>query len=176
MCLFLIRGEADTRTLRHVADTSNQLWEEHADWWIEGFTDGADPEYEEQILPLAAHELAGARRVLDIGCGDGRLVSAAATQFGCRGIGVERDGDLVELARELVRSGGVDDLVTIEHGDARSVDLSDVTVALVFEFVLFVLPALGEGATGGVVAWAFDVVAAVGASAVPCGAGAPSSR
>ena len=37
----------------------DDLWETHADWWISGFTDGADPEYEEQILPLAAAELAG---------------------------------------------------------------------------------------------------------------------
>jgi hypothetical protein len=29
------------------------LWEQHAGWWQEGFTDGADPGYEEQILPLA---------------------------------------------------------------------------------------------------------------------------
>ncbi len=82
---FPARGEVHTRTLRHVADTSNQLWEEHADWWIEGFTDGADPEYEEQILPLAAHEIAGARRVLDIGCGDGQVSRLAAAN------GVEDD-------------------------------------------------------------------------------------
>ena len=49
------------------------LWEDHAGWWIDGFTDGADPEYEEQILPLAAAELSGAERVLDVGCGDGQI-------------------------------------------------------------------------------------------------------
>jgi hypothetical protein len=38
------------------------LWEEHADWWIDGFTAGVDPEYEEQILPMAAAGLAGARK------------------------------------------------------------------------------------------------------------------
>jgi hypothetical protein len=32
---------------------SDDLWERNAAWWITGFTDGADPEYEEQILPLA---------------------------------------------------------------------------------------------------------------------------
>ena len=41
--------------------TSRELWEANARWWIDGFTDGADPEYAEQILPLAAAELAGAR-------------------------------------------------------------------------------------------------------------------
>ena len=27
-------------------------WDEHADWWQREFTEGADPEYVEQILPL----------------------------------------------------------------------------------------------------------------------------
>ena len=107
MCLFLIRGEADTRTLRHVADTSNQLWEEHADWWIEGFTDGADPEYEEQILPLAAHELAGARRVLDIGCGDGqvsRLAAANGIEDDVTVIGIDPTWNCLAVASK--RGGG----------------------------------------------------------------------
>ena len=39
---------------RSLAPVSDDLWEEHAAWWIDGFTGGADPEYEEQILPLAA--------------------------------------------------------------------------------------------------------------------------
>ena len=47
------------------------LWERHAKWWQDEFTDGADPEYEEQILPLVDRHLAGARRVLDVGCGEG---------------------------------------------------------------------------------------------------------
>ena len=35
------------------------LWEQHARWWQDEFTDGADPEYEEQILPLVDRHLAG---------------------------------------------------------------------------------------------------------------------
>ena len=57
--------------------TSQELWESHAQWWIAGFTDGADPEYNEQILPLAASELSGARRILDVGCGDGQISRVA---------------------------------------------------------------------------------------------------
>jgi len=47
--------------------SDESLWETHAAWWIEGFTDGADPEYVQQILPMAETELAGATRVLDVG-------------------------------------------------------------------------------------------------------------
>jgi SAM-dependent methyltransferase len=76
-------------------------WEEHAGWWQAGFTAGADPEYEEQILPLARRWLAGAARVLDVGCGEGqvaRLVDAA------RVVGVDPTWAQLVVARE--RGGG----------------------------------------------------------------------
>jgi SAM-dependent methyltransferase len=53
-------------------------WEEHATWWQDGFTDGVDPEYEEQILPLAAECLAGAQRVIDVGTGEGQIARLAS--------------------------------------------------------------------------------------------------
>jgi SAM-dependent methyltransferase len=76
-------------------------WEEHAGWWQAGFTAGADPEYEEQILPLARQWLAGAARVLDVGCGEGqvaRLVEAA------RVVGVDPTWAQLVVARQ--RGGG----------------------------------------------------------------------
>ena len=45
-------------------------WETHAGWWQDGFTDGADAEYEEQILPLA--ERAPGRGPTGAGRRDGR--------------------------------------------------------------------------------------------------------
>ena len=57
------RSRSTTRSaeLHRVSDEPDaDLWEQNAQWWQEGFTDGADPEYEEQILPLAAECLAGA--------------------------------------------------------------------------------------------------------------------
>ena len=51
----------------------DDLWERNAGWWQEGFTDGADAEYEEQILPLAQECLAGATRVVDVATGSIRV-------------------------------------------------------------------------------------------------------
>ena len=84
-------------------DRSRQLWETHADWWIEGFTAGADAEYEEQIIPLAAHELAGAGRVLDIGCGDGQI-SRVLAMGGAEVVGVDPTANQIAVA--LQRGGG----------------------------------------------------------------------
>jgi SAM-dependent methyltransferase len=80
---------------------SDGLWEQHAGWWIDGFTDGADPEYTEQILPLAAAELAGARRVLDIGCGEGQITRLAATLDGVEvAVGVDPTWNQIRVAGE----------------------------------------------------------------------------
>jgi SAM-dependent methyltransferase len=64
-------------------------WEAHAGWWQEHFTDGADAEYTEQILPLAATHLAGAADVLDVGTGEGQVARAAAEAGARRVVGVD---------------------------------------------------------------------------------------
>jgi SAM-dependent methyltransferase len=70
--------------------TDPALWERGARWWQQEFTDGADPEYEEQILPLVERHLEGARRVLDVGCGEGQVArrATAITEARRRGGGV----------------------------------------------------------------------------------------
>jgi SAM-dependent methyltransferase len=79
-------------------------WERHAGWWQEYFTDGADPEYEEQILPLADVHLAGATRILDVGCGEGQL-SRRAARAGGWVVGV--DITAAQLAAAGPRGGDV---------------------------------------------------------------------
>ena len=44
--------------------------------------------------------------VYDLGCGDGRIVIAAAQQFGARGVGIDIDADSARAER---RGGGDDD-------------------------------------------------------------------
>jgi SAM-dependent methyltransferase len=81
-------------------------WESEgvARWWQEGFTAGADPEYEEQILPLAGQHLEGARSVLDIGCGEGQVARLACGGGATVVVGVDPTAaQVVEAAR---RGGG----------------------------------------------------------------------
>ena len=42
------------------------------------YTEGADPEYEEQVLPLVVHHLRGSGTVLDVGCGEGQVTRRIA--------------------------------------------------------------------------------------------------
>ena len=70
--------------------------------------------------------------VFDLGCGDGRIVIAAARERGARGVGVEIDVDLVDRARVAARQAGVADRVRIERGDLFALDLKDATVVMLY--------------------------------------------
>ena len=82
---------------------NEELWEQHAAWWQHTFTGGADPEYEDQILPLVARHLDGARRVLDIGCGEGQVARHVAGT-GAEVLGLDPAPSQVREARR--RGGG----------------------------------------------------------------------
>lgn len=70
--------------------------------------------------------------VVDIGCGDARVLIEAARRFGCRGRGIERDPELVARARRNVAAAGLADRIEIVEGDAATVDLSDADVVFAF--------------------------------------------
>ncbi|MGH9001093.1 MAG: class I SAM-dependent methyltransferase [Acidimicrobiia bacterium] len=79
-------------------------WEAHAAWWQEGFTGGVDAEYTEQILPMAAEALAGARRVLDVGTGEGQVARLASAGGAELVVGVDPTAAQLVVAR--IRGGG----------------------------------------------------------------------
>lgn len=70
--------------------------------------------------------------VYDLGCGDGRIVIAAARELGARGVGIEIDPVLVREARENARKAGVADKVEIRQGNMFEVDLSGATVVALY--------------------------------------------
>ena len=116
-------------------------WETHAGWWIDGFTDGADPEYEEQILPLAAEELAEAKRVLDVGCGDGQI-SRLATRLGAEVIGVDPTWNCVSVAHE--RGGARFARAAAAQLPFADASFDAVVACLVFEHIRDVDSAIAE--------------------------------
>ncbi len=70
--------------------------------------------------------------VYDLGSGDGRLVIAAARDFGARGVGIEIDPGLVAQSSESARRAGVGDRVAFRAGDLFETDLSDATVVTLY--------------------------------------------
>ena len=70
--------------------------------------------------------------VFDLGSGDGRIPITAAKKFGARGVGIEIDEQLVNLATENAAKAGVGDRVTFIHGDLFQADISSATVVAVF--------------------------------------------
>ena len=98
---------------------AEDLWETHARWWIEGFTEGADPEYEEQILPLALSEIRGVDRLLDIGCGDGQISRLAKRAGVGVVVGVDPTWNQISVARE--RGGGAN----FARGEAAALPFAD---------------------------------------------------
>jgi cyclopropane fatty-acyl-phospholipid synthase-like methyltransferase len=70
--------------------------------------------------------------VYDLGCGDGRILIAAARDYGARGVGIEIDPELVRVARENARKAGVSDKVEIRQGNMFEVDLSGATVVALY--------------------------------------------
>jgi SAM-dependent methyltransferase len=77
--------------------------------------------------------------VYDLGSGDGRIVIAAARNFGARGVGVELDKELVAESVKNAKESGVAERVKFLEEDFFTVDLRDATVV-----TLYLLPQLNE--------------------------------
>jgi SAM-dependent methyltransferase len=77
--------------------------------------------------------------VYDLGCGDGRIVIAAARQFGARGVGIDIDPERIKEANAAAARAGVSSRVRFEVGDLfdPAVRISDATVV-----ALYLLPSL----------------------------------
>jgi SAM-dependent methyltransferase len=110
------------------------VWERHAGWWQAAFTQGADVEYDEQLLPMAARHLAGARRVLDLGCGEGQLARRAVDGGARHVVGVDLSAAQIREAR---RRGGGPSYVrgTVTEVPARSAWFDAIVACLVLEHV-----------------------------------------
>lgn len=75
--------------------------------------------------------------VIDLGCGDGRIVIAAAKEYGAHGIGVDIDPDRIKEANQNARKEGVTSLVEFRQGDLFDADIRKATVV-----TLYLLPSV----------------------------------
>lgn len=83
-----------------------------------------------EVAEIDEHDL-----VYDLGSGDGRIVIAAARECGARGVGVEINPRLVDLARENAAAAGVHDKVRFVNQSLYEADIQAATVV-----VLYLLP------------------------------------
>ncbi|HTS30723.1 MAG TPA: class I SAM-dependent methyltransferase [Bryobacteraceae bacterium] len=70
--------------------------------------------------------------VYDLGCGDGRIVIAAARIYGAHGVGVDINPQRIAESRENARKAGVEGLVRFEEKDLFEADIHDATVVALF--------------------------------------------
>ena len=77
--------------------------------------------------------------VYDLGCGDGRIVIAAAKNYGARGVGIDIDPARIREAKENARRAGVEDRVEFREQDLFQSDFHEATVV-----TLFLLPAINK--------------------------------
>ncbi len=74
---------------------------------------------------LAQCSLSSDSRVLDIACGKGTTSIYIAKKYGCSVVGIDISQELIEQGRELVRRQRVENLVTLQVGDACSLPYDD---------------------------------------------------
>jgi precorrin-6B methylase 2 len=70
--------------------------------------------------------------VYDLGCGDGRIVIAAAQRYGARGVGVDINPQRIRESRRNARRAGVDSRVSFIAQDLFKTDLRPATVVAIY--------------------------------------------
>lgn len=77
--------------------------------------------------------------VYDLGSGDGRIVIAAAKNYGAKGVGIDIDPRRIEESNENAAEAGVTDSVEFIEADLFESDFSEATV-----ITLYLLSSLNE--------------------------------
>ncbi|MCC7156453.1 MAG: class I SAM-dependent methyltransferase [Bryobacterales bacterium] len=84
----------------------------------------------ERMLELA--KVKPGETVYDLGCGDGRILVAAAKRFSAKAVGVELSESLVRRARAEAQKQGVAENVTVIQGDMMTVDVAPANVVALY--------------------------------------------
>jgi SAM-dependent methyltransferase len=83
-------------------------------------------------MMLKTAEVTDKDTVYDLGCGDGRIVIAAASKYGARGVGVDIHPRRIKESRRNALKAGVSQKVTFIKQDILKSDLSRATVVAIY--------------------------------------------
>jgi len=89
-----------------------------------------EDEVVEAMLKLA--KVTSADYVFDLGCGDGRIVVAAAKKYKARAFGVDIDPQRIAESNENAKKAGVTDRVKFKLGDIMVTDVHEASVVTLF--------------------------------------------
>lgn len=81
---------------------------------------------------VAMADLRPGDTVYDLGCGDGRILVAAARKPGVRAVGVDINPARVEESRAAVRAAGLQDRVDVRQADIFDLDLREADVVFLY--------------------------------------------
>lgn len=70
--------------------------------------------------------------IYDLGCGDGRILIAAAQRFGAQGVGIDVEGDRLQEATAHAKAAGVGDRVSFRHENLYDSDFSPATIVILY--------------------------------------------
>jgi SAM-dependent methyltransferase len=87
-------------------------------------------------------KLAGVKKgdvVYDLGCGDGRIVIAAARDYGAKGVGVDLNPERIQEAKDNAQKAAVEHMVRFEQNDLFKANIAEASVV-----TLYLLPTVNE--------------------------------
>jgi len=84
----------------------------------------------DKMLELA--ELKTGETVYDLGCGDARIVIAAAKKYGAKAVGVELDKGRYQDCVRRVKEAGLDGMVKIVHSDVTQISVREADAVTLY--------------------------------------------
>ena len=84
----------------------------------------------EKMLALA--HIKPGETLYDLGCGDGRVLVAAAQKYKAKAVGVEISSPRVKEATLNIKRAGVENLASVMHADLMDVDLAPANVVVLY--------------------------------------------